>query len=81
MPDRVAILRRGRPVVTGSPREIIAIGVGLTMVLDSRQARRGYVSMVTRKVPQDEYTVLFTSVSGSTAVAAHRRHHGRADPS
>jgi ABC-2 type transport system ATP-binding protein len=74
MADRVAILLRGKIVVTGTPRELTAAGSGLTKVTISTSKKSLLLPELTlpaiqRQLVQDEYLTCFTSDVGRTLKA------------
>jgi ABC-2 type transport system ATP-binding protein len=82
MADRVAILLRGKIVVTGTPRELTAAGSALTKVTVSTSKKSLLVPELTlpgmqRQLVQDEYLICFSSDVGRTlkAILAHIEEH------
>jgi ABC-2 type transport system ATP-binding protein len=82
MADRVAILLRGKIIVTGTPRELTAAGSALTKVMVSTSkksllAPNLVLPAIQRQVVQDEYLVCFSSDVGRTlrAILAHIEEH------
>jgi ABC-2 type transport system ATP-binding protein len=82
MADRVAILLRGKIIVTGTPRELTATGSALTKVMVSTSkksllAPNLVLPAIQRQVVQDEYLVCFSSDVGRTmrAILAHIEQH------
>jgi ABC-2 type transport system ATP-binding protein len=82
MANRVAILLRGKIVVTGTPRELTATGSALTKVMVSTSnksllAPHLVLPAVQRQFVQDEYLVCFSSDVGRTlkAILAHIEQH------
>ena len=82
MADRVAILLRGKIIVTGTPRELTATGSALTKVMVSTSkksllAPNLVLPAIQRQVVQDEYLVCFSSDVGRTmrAILAHIEEH------
>jgi len=71
MADRVAILLRGKIVVTGTPRELTASGPALTKVMVSTSKKslltpHLVLPAIQRQLVQDEYLVCFSSDVGRT---------------
>jgi ABC-2 type transport system ATP-binding protein len=82
MADRVAILLRGKIIVTGTPRELTATGSALTKVMVSTSKKSLLapdlaLPAIQRQVVQDEYLVCFSSDVGRTmrAILAHIEEH------
>jgi ABC-2 type transport system ATP-binding protein len=82
MADRVAILLRGKIIVTGTPRELTATGSALTKVMVSTSKKSLLAAdlvlpAIQRQVVQDEYLVCFSSDVGRTmrAILAHIEQH------
>jgi ABC-2 type transport system ATP-binding protein len=82
MADRVAILLRGKIVVTGTPRELTATGSALTKVTVSTVKNSLLLQELTlpgaqRRLVQDEYLVCFSFDVGHTlkAILAHIEEH------
>jgi ABC-2 type transport system ATP-binding protein len=78
MADRVAILLQGRIVVTGTPRELTATGVGFTKVSVRTEGNALFEPGLTfpdvsQQVFKDEYAVYYSTNPGPTvsAVIAH----------
>jgi ABC-2 type transport system ATP-binding protein len=78
MADRVAILLQGRIVVTGTPRELTATGVGFTKVSVRTEGNTLFEPDLTfpgvgQQVFKDEYAVYYSTNPGPTvsAVIAH----------
>jgi ABC-2 type transport system ATP-binding protein len=85
MADRVAILLRGKIVVTGTPRELTASGSALTKVTVSTSKKSLLLSELSlpgiqRRLVQDEYLICFSFDVGHTlkAILAHIEEHGDA---
>jgi ABC-2 type transport system ATP-binding protein len=82
MADRVAILLRGKIVVTGTPRELTATGSALTKITVSTSKNslllpELILSDIQRRLVQDEYLVCFSFDVGHTlkAILAHIEEH------
>jgi ABC-2 type transport system ATP-binding protein len=83
MSDRVAILLRGKIVVTGTPRELTATGLGLTKVTIGTAKNSLLVPELTLpgvqwRIVQDEYLVCFSLDIGLTlkSILAHIEESG-----
>jgi ABC-2 type transport system ATP-binding protein len=81
--DRVAILLRGKIVVTATPRELTAAGPALTKVMISTSKKSllapdVVLPAIQRQSRQDEYLTCFSSDVGCTlkAVLSHIEQHG-----
>jgi ABC-2 type transport system ATP-binding protein len=82
MADRVAVLLRGRIVVTGTPRELTATGSALTKVTVSTSKKSLLLPElilpgIQRQSVQDEYLICLSSDVGRTlkAILAHIEEH------
>ena len=74
MADRVAILLKGKIVVTGTPRELTAAGSGLTKVsVSSEQAALqkddAKLPAVQQRLIKEEYAIYYSSDPGPTVAA------------
>jgi ABC-2 type transport system ATP-binding protein len=79
MADRVAILLRGSIVTTGSPRELTAMGAGLTKVTvhaAGTDLAKAVIPAIVKRTQQDEYLTYYTSDTGP-AVSAIIGHIGK----
>jgi ABC-2 type transport system ATP-binding protein len=83
--DRVAVLLRGKLVVSGTPRELTAAGRGLTKI-SVRSERATLVQSgvalpaVERTAFQDEYAVYYSQKAGQTVTAAIAQLEASDDP-
>ncbi|MFN2109034.1 MAG: ABC transporter ATP-binding protein [Anaerolineae bacterium] len=84
MTDQVAILLKGKIVVTGTPREITGAGAGFTKVsvrTDQSLLRNNGIAFpgVNRRLLEDEYVVYFSTDPGPTVTAVLQYIGGKGD--